>query len=615
MHVIGTAGHVDHGKSSLVKRLTGIDPDRLAEEKQRGLTIDLGFAWMTLPSGREAGIVDVPGHERFIKNMLAGAGGISVCLFVVAANEGWMPQSAEHLAALHMLGITAGVVAVTKADTVDAETLEIALEEVEEHLAPSSLQHAPVIPCSAVTGMGLDELVGALDDVVASIPPPPDLGRPRLWADRVFTIAGAGTVVTGTLTGGALATGDEVELLGGTAGANRLRRARIRSIQSHKREVDRIEPGNRTALNLAGLERTASARGDAIVRSGWWHVTARAHAHITVLPPEISGREHELKEKDAHLLHVGSAETPVRIKLLGRKRLGPGESGYARLDLRAPLPLMRGDRFVLRDAGRVLTFGGGKILDPLPGPEYRQDGDRIRLLERIEGVSSEDALRALVEEAGSIYRKNALFRTGLTLLPEGVVSLSDTLVSRKRYEELSRFVLTTLTEYHGAHPLERGITRERLRAAMGLDGPTFDALIAGLPGIIEDGVIVRLASHRVAFSSEQQAARDKLLHSLQADDFSPPPPAELDADPALIRSLIDGGEIVRIGDFLFSAAQAQAARGKVRALIEEMGPVTVAQIRDVLRTSRKYAVPLCEWLDQTGATVRRGDIRLLGPNP
>jgi selenocysteine-specific elongation factor len=230
-------------------------------------------------------------------------------------------------------------------------------------------------------------------------------------------------------------------------------------------------------------------------------------------------------------------------------------------------------------------------------------------------VSSEDALRGLVEETGSIHRENALFRAGLTMLPEGVVSLSDILVSRKRHEELSRFVLTSLSEYHREHPLERGITRERLRAAMGLDAPTFVALIAGLRGIIEDGVFVRLASHRVALSSEQQAARDKLLDSLQADGFSPPPPAELDADPALIRSLIDGGEIVRIGDFLFSASQAQAARGKVRALIEESGPVTVAQIRDVLGTSRKYAVPLCEWLDQTGATVRRGDVRLLGPNP
>ncbi|MGH2819515.1 MAG: selenocysteine-specific translation elongation factor, partial [Actinomycetota bacterium] len=372
MHVIGTAGHVDHGKSTLVQRLTGIDPDRFAEEKRRGLTIDLGFAWLPLPSGREIGLVDVPGHERFIKNMLAGAGGISVCLFVVAANEGWMPQSSEHLAILDVLGVSHGVVALTKKDTVDDETLEMAIAEVEERVAQSSLKGAPIVPCSGTTGEGLHALVGEIDRAVGSAPPAPDLDRPRLWVDRVFTIAGAGTVVTGTLAGGSLAVGDEVVI------SPEQRRARVRSIQSHKKEVAGIAPGNRVALNLAGLERQGAERGDAVVRHGQWRPTARVDALIRVVPSFVSGRDHLLTEKGAHLLYAGSAETPVRVKLLTDEALAAGESGFAQLYLRDPLPLARGDRFVLRDAGRILTFGGGEVLDPLPGPARRGDEGRLR---------------------------------------------------------------------------------------------------------------------------------------------------------------------------------------------------------------------------------------------
>lgn len=358
MHVIGTAGHVDHGKSALVERLTGIDPDRFAEEKRRGLTIDLGFAWLTLPSGEEIGLIDVPGHERFIKNMLAGAGGISLCLFVVAANEGWMPQSAEHLAIVDVLGISSGVVALTKADTLDDGDLDLVRVEIEERLAHSSLAGAPIVACSAITGSGIDELVAEIDRVVAAATLPPDEGRPRLWVDRVFTMAGAGTVVTGTLAGGSLSVGDEVEI------APDRRRARIRTIQTHKRDVPAIPPGDRVALNLAGLERQGAARGNAVVRPGQWRPTQRVDALIRVLPRDVSGAEHEVSERGAHLLYVGSAETPIRLKLLETDRVRAGESALAQIFLRDQLPLKRGDRFVLRDAGRVLTFGGGEVLDP-----------------------------------------------------------------------------------------------------------------------------------------------------------------------------------------------------------------------------------------------------------
>ena len=355
-------------------------PDRFAEEKRRGLTIDLGFAWLQLPSGREIGLVDVPGHERFIKNMLAGAGGISVCLFVVASNEGWMPQSAEHLAILDILGISHGVVALTKIDTVEPDEVDRVAGEVRDRLVGTTLEGSVVVPVSANTGEGVDELLQELDAAVESAPPLPDLGRPRLWVDRVFTIAGAGTVVTGALGGGSLSMGEEVDVWSPRGP----RRARIRRIQSHKKEVDTIGPGNRVALNLAGLEKQGAERGDEVVQPDRWEPTDQIDVLLRVLPAQMTGVQHELKERGSHLLYIGSAETPVRFRLLKGSRLRSGETGVAQLHLRDPLLLARGDRFVLRDAGRILTFGGGVVADPLPnrapargrGPDSSDPGPR-----------------------------------------------------------------------------------------------------------------------------------------------------------------------------------------------------------------------------------------------
>jgi selenocysteine-specific elongation factor len=610
MQVIGTAGHVDHGKSALVERLTGIDPDRFAEEKRRGLTIDLGFAWLQLPSGREVGLIDVPGHERFIKNMLAGAGGISVCLFVVAANEGWMPQSAEHLTILDVLRIRHGVAAVTKSDTVDEETLDIATEEVAEHLAPSTLSDVPVVACSVATGAGLERLVAALDTCVQAAPAAPDWGRPRLWVDRVFTIAGAGTVVTGTLAGGSLAVGDEVEL------SPDGRRARVRAIQSHRRDVARIGPGNRVALNLAGLGRHQALRGNAVVLPEQWRPTVRIDARLEVVHRAILGTDHELTEKGAHLMHAGSAETPVRIKLLDAARLRPGEQGFAQIYLRRPLTLGRGDRFVLRDAGRALTFGGGQVLDPLPGPARRLDVARASLLAALEDNTGVGALGALVAAEGSIDARTAMFRAGSAEMPPGVTRLGESLVGDERLEALARAAVHALEDHHARHPLERGMAREAVRARTGLEPPAFAHLVELLEDVVEDGALLRLRAHSVSLAPDQQRERDRLLSELDAADFTPPPASSLAVDQALVRALIETGDLVRIGsDFYLSARRASEARTLVRRRIAEDGPLTVAQIRDLLGTSRKYAVPLCEWLDGTGATRRRGDVRMLGPNP
>lgn len=609
MHVIGTAGHVDHGKSTLVQHLTGIDPDRFAEEKRRGLTIDLGFAWLPLPSGNEIGIIDVPGHERFIKNMLAGAGGMSVCLFVVAANEGWMPQSTEHLAILDVLGISSGVVALTKADTVDEETLELARAEAGEYVERTSLSGSPIVAVSAVTGDGMDALVAALDEATTNAPPPADRGRPRLWVDRVFTIAGAGTVVTGTLAGGGLELGHDIEI------SPEGRRARVRSIQSHKKAVDAIGPGHRVALNLAGLERQGAERGDAVVRASQWRPTHLVDAKVRVLPEWAVGPDHKLSEKGSHLLYAGSAETPVRIKLFGAASIAPGETGFAQLFLRDPLPLARGDRFVLRDAGRRLSFGGGIVLDPLARNARRTDKAHVTLLQLLAGASDEDALVALVNAEGALAMRDARLRSGLEAPGDGVRRLGDQLVSEDRFERLSSELHTAIAAHHASNPLEKGMPRESARAATGLEGGAFDALVEAIPEMISEAAVVRLESHLVSMSSEQQLARDEVIAAIESGGFTPPLNKDLGTDPALLRALVDSGELVRIGDFHLTAAQSAEARSKVRAQIESDGPMTVAQIRDLLGTSRKYAVPLCEWLDQTGATLRQGDIRILGPRP
>lgn len=610
MHVIGTAGHVDHGKSTLIEKLTGIDPDRLAEEKRRGLTIDLGFAWLTTPSGKEVGIIDVPGHERFIRNMLAGAGGITVVLFVVAANEGWMPQSTEHLAILNILGIDHGVVALTKADLVDEETLDLEIAKTEERLNGTSLEAMPVVPVSATTGAGLENLVHELDRVLDSTPAPENHSRPRLWIDRLFTIAGAGSVVTGTLTGGELRMGQTIEVT--PFGEE----ARIRGIQSHKKQLESVGPGNRVALNLVGLDPEVSRRGAAVVLPNQFTPTGEVDALIEVLPPSISGVEHELTEKGAHLLYVGSAETPVRISLLDKRSVGSGEKGYARLWLQDPLPLTRGDKFVLRDAGRVVTFGGGRVLDPgPPADKKRGRRKRVALLKELAEASPEQAMTAIVESEGEVGEQEAMMRAGVADVLEEVIRLGDRLVSAVRLLELEQSLRDLLTDWHASHPLEQGMPRESARAGLKLEPAAFGDLLRLAAGIEARGARVRLSSFRVKLDPEQEAARKATLEAIESGGFAPPLRSELDAAPELLRSLTEAGDLVPVGDFFLTATQAEEAKARVLHYINSEGPATVAQIRDLLGTTRKYAVPLCEWLDQTGATRRKGDVRVLGPNP
>ncbi|HJR97546.1 MAG TPA: selenocysteine-specific translation elongation factor, partial [Actinomycetota bacterium] len=354
--VVATAGHVDHGKSSLIVRLTGIDPDRWAEEKRRGLTIDLGYAWCELPSGREVGFVDVPGHERFIRNMLAGVGPAPLVMFVVAADEGWKPQSEEHLEILDVLGVTSGVIALTKCDLVDRETVGLAEQEILDRLDGTMLEGAPIVRVSSLTGEGIDDLRTALDAMIDRAPfPRPSF--PRLFVDRVFTIKGAGTVTTGTLTGECLAVGDEVAIEPGD------RRVRIRSLQTHRRREDRACPVARVAINLVGAERNDLGRGDVIARPGEWSPTSTFDVELRA----VRGLANSLTARGAFKVYAGAAESDARVRFLDGTRLEPGGRIFARLRTAGPLVLAVGDRVVLREAGRRATVAGGPVLDIAPG--------------------------------------------------------------------------------------------------------------------------------------------------------------------------------------------------------------------------------------------------------
>jgi len=612
LHVVATAGHVDHGKSSLIVRLTGIDPDRWEEEKRRGLTIDLGFAWCTLPSGREVGFVDVPGHERFIRNMLAGIGPVRLVLFVVAADEGWKPQSEEHLAITDVLGAEAGVIALTKRDLVEDEGLALREEEVRSRLADTVLEGAPIVPCSAVTGEGLDELRGALDAMVAAAPSPEDRGRPRLFVDRSFTIKGSGTVVTGTLAGGALSVGDEVRLL--PSGGH----ARVRSLQTHRRSLERAIPVSRVAANLAGTAREDAERGDALVLPGQWRPTATLDVRLRAVR-ELSS---PIVGRGAYKLHLGSAERDARLRLLGVRELDAGDAAPARLRLSRPLVAAFGDRFVLREVGRRETVAGGVVLDPDP-PRRPDEG---RLAER-ERATPEDLPGLLVAERGAIRASEIGPLTGEvpTEIP-GATRLGTWWVHDGTLERLRSAVAETLGAHHEAQPLLDGMDPTALRSAVietepalspQLEADLATSLLEHLEreGLIaREGPLIRLAEHRVALGEREEEA-ERLVAAVEAGEPTPPDVPALLAD-GFDRELIDAacriGRLASVSkEVVVTPAFLERAEGVARAQAASPDGLTVSGFRQALGTTRKYALPLLASFDARGITRRDGDVRRL----
>ena len=565
MRVVATAGHVDHGKSALVEALTGTNPDRFEEERRRGLTIDLGFAHATLPSGQDISFIDVPGHVRFLRNMLAGVGAVDACMFVVAATEGWKPQSEEHLRILELVGLDHGIVALTKVDLVDDEWRQLQELEVRERLDGSFLADAPIVPVSSTTGSGLDDLRAALDELVHRTPAALDRGRPRLWVDRVFAARGSGTVVTGTLTGGALRTDQQVHAAGHAV--------RIRAIQSHGARHESITPGNRVALNLVGVEHTQLRRGDAVTVPAQWRPTRRFDASLKVLPAV----RHDVSRRGAYFVYLGSGEFPSKVRVLGNEAISPGSEGLIRVHLAHPLPLTPGDRFVLRESGRDETVGGGEVLDVAP-------------VLRASKARPDRSIDRVIAERGWITVDDLEALTGERREP----TIGQWVVAPAAFEAARREVTA----------------RIGTAGAMGLDIAELDERQRAVVNILED---VTLESARARLAETRDPLDDHpFVAALLSGGVTPPDASGVDK--VQLRELLRRKLVVeRDGVYFHPSTIDSVANAAARLLQQHPEGFTVAQLRDDLGVSRKYALPLVNELDARGITRRRGDVRVAGP--
>ena len=616
IRVIGTAGHVDHGKSTLIHALSGIDPDRLREEQERGMTIDLGFAWLTLPGGADIGIVDVPGHQDFIRNMLAGVGGIDAVVLVIAADEGVMPQTREHLAILELLGIDRGVVALTKRDLVDDEWAALVRDEVRRALAGTPLADAPLVEVSATAKRGLDQLLASLESVLGAAPARRDVSRPRLPIDRAFTMTGFGTVVTGTLADGTLRVGDEIEI------APACLRGRVRGLQTHRRPIEIARPGSRVAVNLSGIERDLVARGMVLVRPGTLAPTSVIGARLSLLR-DVSG---PLEHGDTVRVHIGTAEAIARVSVLEGHVIAPGSSGWAQLRLATPLAVAVGDRLVVRRPSPSETLGGGSVAD-VSGERTRTRADAVSALERRSAPSPEDRLLASFDvprppaEAGERSGLDAGARDTAyaSLIADGrAVALADAAVSRDSFEALATRVERTLAMTHRRSPLRAGASREEVRSALDLSPKRYAALITRLVAdgrIADRGSALALPSHRPTLSPAQEAAWAKARAALGRDPLLPPSPAtlqqEFGVDLELLMALAERGDVVRVSAESVFLPDAVQRFGAAIIVALAIGPITVAKARDLTGSSRKHVVPLLQFLDDHGVTRRVGDDRIL----
>ena len=619
MYVIGTAGHVDHGKSTLVEALTGIDPDRLREEKERGMTIDLGFAWLQLPSGNETSIVDVPGHERFVNNMLAGVGGIDLALLVVAADESVMPQTREHLAILDLLRVERGLVAVTKRDLVDDDWLELVIADVEETLEGTVLERAEIYPVSAMNGEGLPELIDAIDSMLDDTPPKRDVGRPRLPIDRAFTISGFGTVVTGTLIDGKIETGQDVTLV--VAGKS----TRIRGLQTHKKGQTEAQPGTRVAANIINVSQDEVARGEVLTTEGWLRPTDAIDVRLRV----ITDAPHALRHNMYITVHTGSSEVVGRLRLLERDTLEPGESGWAQIKLESPLAVVKGDYYVIRS--NRTTLGGGNIVETHARRHRRRDAQTIERLAMMELGSTQDVLLKTIETSEPSEFEELINRANMdadTVKSELEAMAGDNLIMPLGSASIGRgSVLFTaggwngvveksqqaLEAYYRQFPLRRGAPKEELRSRLGMNAQVFNLAFARLQQqevVEEDGALARLPGYEPTLSDEQNEQVNSYIRTLESEPFSPP--TDSPPDDEVLNLLDEQGRVVRVSETVVYSAEAyERVVDIISEYIRENGEISVANVRDVLGTSRKYALALMDYMDHKRITRRVGDARVL----
>jgi len=626
--IVATAGHVDHGKSALVKALTGTDPDRLPEEKLRGITIDLGFANLELRSPVAPfssfllGIVDVPGHEDFVKNMVAGVGSIDLALLIVAADDGWMPQTEEHLQILTYLGVTRAVIALTKIDLAQDETSVIA--SIRENLRNTPFSDSPIVPTSILSGRGLDDLKSALAGALAKTAPPRDIGKPRLPVDRVFNLQGIGTVVTGTLTGGALRRGQNIMIQ--PSGKS----ARIRNIQSHNRNVELSGPGTRTALNLPNvIAHEDIRRGDVVTLAELGGPSGILDVLLEILP-----RANRQLKQDARVrVHHGSGGVPARVAFFTSKKLAAGERALAQLRLEAPAFVFAGDRFVVRDWAEQSTLAGGIVLDEDASSTLLHSEARVNFLNWRAGAP-EDVQAYVVSQLkrDSAARQSQLLRksrfsegeissTISGLAADGSVALvGEFIADIAKWENLSRRAIEAIDARHRAHPEDAGMFLTELRASLESDLPfadLFDALIKDLckSEFTQTGAVICRASHRPALSAQLQAAASKLRAELAAKPFDPPSRNQLAPDPVsqqALRFLITTGDAIEINEEVVIAVEHyKRATDLIRDFIRARGPATVSDLRQMLGSTRRVTLPLLVRLDRDGVTSRQGDKRIL----
>ncbi len=629
MRVIGTAGHVDHGKSTLIAALTGTHPDRLKEEQAREMTIELGFGWLTLPNGEEIGIVDVPGHRDFIENMLSGVGGIDAALLVIAADEGVMPQTREHLAILDLLQIPAGLIVLTKTDLItDANWLDLLESDIRATVRDSVLKDAPIVRVSARTKSNLESLIASLQSLLESKPNRPDLDRPRLPIDRVFTMSGFGTVVTGTLSDGKFSVGDEVEIL-----PDRLK-ARIRGLQTHKKQEDVAVAGSRTAVNLSGVDAASIRRGDWLAHPGRYTPTRRLDARFRLLKDATTS----VKHNDEAKFFVGASETIAAIRLLGTEELIPGEEAWIQLELREPVVAVRGDRYILRRPSPSETLGGGLIVDHQPKNRHKRFDDAVlRSLDSLMHGSPSEVLLEAANALGIAPIKEIVARsrleTGiaelalnesmeahtLILLEEGVPApASDLLiVTRSNWQAILDKTLHILDEFQKTFPLRRGIPREELKSKLKLAAREFNAVLtqcAARNFVRLADKFVALPNHEIRFGVVEQAKVQTLMRKFSQNPFGPPGVKDCQAEVGaeVLSAMIESGELVPVSaDVIFRRSDYDSMKSTVQQTIQQNGRISLAEVRDLFKTSRKYAQALLEHFDAVGFTMRDGDFRKL----
>lgn len=629
--VLGTAGHVDHGKTALIKALTGVDTDRLKEEKKRGITIELGFASLALPSGQTLGIVDVPGHEKFIKNMVSGAAGIDLVMMVIAADEGIMPQTKEHLHICSLLGISKGIVALTKTDMVEKEWLDLVQSEITEFLQGTFLEGAPVVPVSAIKQEGLTDLIKAIDTTVSKINEKTDDGIFRLPVDRVFTMKGFGTVVTGTLVSDHIKTGEEVEILPGDIAA------RIRGIQVHNQSVEDAWAGQRTAINLQGVEKSIIERGNVLVRPK----TVWPSQRLDVFVEFLASNSKSLKNKALVRLHTGTSEIIARITLLDKDELAPGQKAFAQLVLANKDVIVSGDRFVLRSYSPITTIGGGQIIDPLPSKHKRQNEKIIAALNVLQSGSLPEKISIIMERTGfsGINLRGLNFRLGVNTKKirealEGLLSnkkaiLLDsedtTVISAFFYNQLEELISKNLAAYHKKNPLQMGISKEQLKETLGraISVKLFNLALRNLgkkETIVSDKDNVRLAEYQVQLAGDLDSLHNNIAMIYNDAGLTPPSLTDVVNNfkdqkakaQSIIKLMLKDGDLIKINEELcFASGSLNKLRDDYKAMLVKDGKATPATFKELTGLSRKYIIPLMEYFDMSKLTVRVDDHRIL----